>query len=153
MKTDGIKQKMLHRIRATGRSEETFKTYWYWCEKYIAFLRSKADQFRDPEITSRDKAESWLSSLANGKEWCSKNTQNLALQSICYHGRKQAWALPKALHQIANALSLCTSTPPSNTRFRFSPCEPMPIKSAAFSMWLPKRNVWVGIQNRLVITR
>lgn len=84
MKTDEIKKQMLHRIRATGRSEETFKTYWLWCERYITFLKQHAEEFRSLEITSRDKAERWLSSLANGKEWVSKNTQNLALQSICY---------------------------------------------------------------------
>jgi len=79
-----LKEKMLHRIRATGRSEETFKAYWYWCEKYIAFLNSHATEFRNPEITSRDKVERWLSGMANGREWVSKNTQNLALQSVCY---------------------------------------------------------------------
>jgi hypothetical protein len=30
-----LKDQMLHRIRATGRSDETFKSYWYWCEKFI----------------------------------------------------------------------------------------------------------------------
>jgi site-specific recombinase XerD len=35
MNKESIKQKMLHRIRVTGRSESTFSTYWYLCEKYI----------------------------------------------------------------------------------------------------------------------
>jgi integron integrase len=109
MKTDEIKEKMLCRIRATGRSEETFKTYWYWCEKYIEFLRSKADQFRDPEITSRNKAECWLSSLANGKEWVSKNTQNLALQSICYLYRE-------VLKQPLEGVNALRSKRPENVR-------------------------------------
>jgi hypothetical protein len=83
MNKESIKQKMLHRIRATGRSESTFSTYWYWCEKYISFLMLNKTAF-SAETTSREKAERWLSSLANGKEWVSKNTQNLALQSVCY---------------------------------------------------------------------
>lgn len=80
-----LKEQMLHRIRATGRSEETFKTYWYWCEKFIRFLRDESSgEWKHPSKCGRDEVERWLSSLANGSEWVSKNTQNLALQSVCY---------------------------------------------------------------------
>jgi integron integrase len=109
MNTDEIKEKMLHRIRATGRSELTFKTYWGWCEKYIDFLRQHAEEFRNPELTSRSKAERWLSSLANGKEWVSKNTQNLALQSICYLYRE-------VLKQPLEGVSALRSKRPENVR-------------------------------------
>ncbi len=30
-----IKEQMLHRIRATGKSESTFKTYWHWCYQLV----------------------------------------------------------------------------------------------------------------------
>jgi integron integrase len=109
MKPEEIKQQMLHRIRATGRSEETFKTYWLWCERYIAFLRQHAGEFRSPEVTSRDKAERWLSSMANGKEWVSKNTQNLALQSICYLYRE-------VLKQPLEGVNALRSKRPENVR-------------------------------------
>lgn len=79
-----LKEQMLNRIRATGLSDETFKTYWHWCSQYIEFLKQNATEFKHPEITSREKVERWLSSMANGKNWVSKNTQNLALQSVLY---------------------------------------------------------------------
>jgi integron integrase len=79
-----IREQMLNRIRATGRSEETFKTYWYWCEKFIRFVKDKTGEWKHPKDCGRDEVECWLSHLANGKEWVSKNTQNLALQSVCY---------------------------------------------------------------------
>jgi integron integrase len=79
-----IREQMLNRIRATGRSEETFKTYWYWCEKFIRFVKDKTGQWKHPKDCGRYEVECWLSHLANGKEWVSKNTQNLALQSVCY---------------------------------------------------------------------
>lgn len=84
MEKPTLKEQMLHRIRATGLSDETFKTYWYWCEQYIQFLKRNSNDFRSTSITSREKVERWLSQMANGREWVSKNTQNLALQSVCY---------------------------------------------------------------------
>ncbi len=82
MDKDTARERMLHRIRAAGLSESTFKTYWQWCDKYIDYLHANASELKD--LDSRTKAERWLSSLANGKNWVSKNTQNVALQSICY---------------------------------------------------------------------
>lgn len=79
-----IKQQMLHRIRATGRSEATFTTYWHWCEQYLRFVRQTTGSWKHPSECGRAEVEAWLSSLANGQEWVSKNTQNLALQSVCY---------------------------------------------------------------------
>jgi len=108
MNKESIKQKMLHRIRATGRSESTFSTYWYWCEKYISFLMLNKTAF-SAETTSREKAERWLSSLANGKEWVSKNTQNLALQSVCYLYRE-------VLKQPLEGVNALRSSRPDNVR-------------------------------------
>jgi integron integrase len=79
-----LEQQMLNRIRATGRSEATFKTYWYWCEKFLRFVKDSTGQWTHPKDCGRDEVEKWLSHLANGPEWVSKNTQNLALQSVCY---------------------------------------------------------------------
>lgn len=79
-----LKEQMLRRIRATGKSDETFKTYWYWCEKFILFVKAQTGTWKHPRECGRVEVEAWLSSLANGKEWVSKNTQNLALQSVCY---------------------------------------------------------------------
>lgn len=79
-----IKLQMLHRIRATGRSEETFKTYYYWCEKFFRFVAEQSGSWKHPRECGEADVTDWLSSLANGKEWVSKNTQNLALQSVCY---------------------------------------------------------------------
>lgn len=84
MTTIPLKTQMLHRIRATGRSESTFKSYWFWCEKFFRFIKSIKGDWKHPKDCGRDEVEAWLSSLANGKEWVSKNTQNLALQSVCY---------------------------------------------------------------------
>jgi len=79
-----LKEQMLNRIRATGRSEATFSTYWHWCERYMRFVKEKAGAWKHPKDCGRDEVEGWLSHLANGKDWVSKNTQNLALQSVCY---------------------------------------------------------------------
>jgi integron integrase len=79
-----MKKQMLERIRATGRSDETFKTYWYWCEKFFRFVKDRSGGWKHPKECGREEVQDWLSSLANGREWVSKNTQNLALQSVCY---------------------------------------------------------------------
>jgi len=104
-----IKTQMLNRIRATGRSEETFKTYWYWCEKYIGFLKQHSREFQRDSVSSREKVERWLSLLANGKEWVSKNTQNLALQSVCYLYRE-------VLKQPLEGVNALRSKRPDNVR-------------------------------------
>lgn len=104
-----IKTQMLNRIRATGRSEETFKTYWFWCEKFFRFVKDQSGSWKHPRECGRAEVEAWLSSLANGKEWVSKNTQNLALQSVCYLYRE---VIRKPLEDI-NALR---SKRPENVR-------------------------------------
>ncbi len=104
-----IKTQMLNRIRSTGRSEETFKTYWFWCEKFFRFVKDQSGSWKHPRECGRAEVEAWLSSLANGKEWVSKNTQNLALQSVCYLYRE---VIRKPLEDI-NALR---SKRPENVR-------------------------------------
>jgi integron integrase len=104
-----IREQMLNRIRATGRSEETFKTYWYWCEKFIRFVKDKTGQWRHPKDCGRYEVECWLSHLANGKEWVSKNTQNLALQSVCYLYRE-------VIKQPLEGVNALRSKRPGNVR-------------------------------------
>jgi hypothetical protein len=43
-----IKEQMLKRIRATGKSEETFKTYWYWCDKFVQFVKAQTGTWKHP---------------------------------------------------------------------------------------------------------
>lgn len=79
-----LREQMLRRVRAQGRSGNTFRTYWHWCERFIRFARDQYGEWKHPRELGRADVESWLSDLANGREWVSENTQNLALQSVCY---------------------------------------------------------------------
>jgi integron integrase len=79
-----LKERMLHRIRVMGLEDTTHKTYWFWCEKYIRFCRDQAGEWVDPDKCGKAEVERWLSSMVNGREWVSKRTQNLALQSVCF---------------------------------------------------------------------
>jgi len=100
---------MLNRIRATGRSEATFSTYWHWCERYLRFVKEKTGAWKHPKECGRDEVEAWLSHLANSKEWVSKNTQNLALQSVCYLYRE-------VLKQPLEGVNALRSSRPENVR-------------------------------------
>lgn len=104
-----IKDQMLNRIRATGRSDETFKTYWFWCEKFVRFVKDKTGDWKHPKDCGREDVEAWLSHLANGKEWVSKNTQNLALQSVCYLYRE-------VVKQPLEGVNALRSSRPENVR-------------------------------------
>lgn len=104
-----LKEQMLNRIRATGRSEATFSTYWHWCERYLRFVKEKAGAWKHPKECGREEVEAWLSYLANGKEWVSKNTQNLALQSVCYLYRE-------VLKQPLDGVNALRSSRPDNVR-------------------------------------
>jgi integron integrase len=104
-----LKTQMLYRIRATGRSEATFKSYWYWCEKFFRFVREQSGNWKHPRECGRDEVEAWLSTLANGKEWVSKNTQNLALQSVCYLYRE-------VLKQPLEGVNALRAKKPENVR-------------------------------------
>jgi len=74
---DNTRDDMRERIRLQGKSRETFKTYWYWCDRYWDYTKN------NKPIGGWENAEqaatAWLSSLR-----VSSTTQNLALQSICY---------------------------------------------------------------------
>ncbi len=79
-----LKERMLHRIRVMGLEYSTFKTYWYWCERYLRFCRDERGDWIEPDKCGRAEVERWLSSLVNGREWVSKRSQNVALQSVCF---------------------------------------------------------------------
>jgi integron integrase len=76
-KRESAREDMRERIRLQGKSRETFKTYWYWCDKYWNFIEQ-----RKPSAgweSAEQAATAWLSSLR-----VAAKTQDLALQSICY---------------------------------------------------------------------
>lgn len=74
---DKTREDMRERIRLQGKSSETFKTYWYWCDRYWDYAKRNKPPcgWADAE----QAATVWLSSLR-----VSSTTQNLALQSVCY---------------------------------------------------------------------
>lgn len=80
-----LSEQLLRKIRVQGKSDETAKTYWHWCERFMRFVRDQnSGQWKHPKDCGKPEIEAWLSELANGKKWVSKNTQNVALQSLCY---------------------------------------------------------------------
>lgn len=83
-----LREQMLRRIRTQGKSDETFKTYWHWCARYLRWIHGRRGEWVHPKDLTDKDAEAWLSSLANGREWVSANTQNVALQALCYLHRE-----------------------------------------------------------------
>lgn len=79
-----LREQMLRRIRMQGKSDATHRTYWHWCEKFIRWAHGKHGLWVHPKDMDERDVEAWLSWLANGPEWVSANTQNVALQSLCY---------------------------------------------------------------------
>ena len=78
-----LKQQMRERIRMQGKSDQTFKTYWHWCERFLRFVRDKNGKWIHPSDLGVNDVERFLTHLAN-HEYVSANTQNVALQSLCY---------------------------------------------------------------------
>jgi len=68
---------MRERIRMQGKSRSTFDTYSHWCNRYFDFVNMHKPT--NGWQSAEHAATTWLSSLR-----VSANTQNLALQSICY---------------------------------------------------------------------
>lgn len=79
-----LETQMLRTIRRQGKSDETHKTYWHWCDQFMRFVKQRDGRWRHPNECGRPEVEAWLTDLANRKNWVSKNTQNVALQSVCY---------------------------------------------------------------------
>lgn len=80
-----LKEQLRRKIKVQGKSRETFKTYWHWCENFIRFsYRRLGDwELAHPEKLCESDVELWLTDLAVNQH-VAKNSQNLALQSVCY---------------------------------------------------------------------
>jgi integron integrase len=78
-----LKEQMQRHTKLQGKSPKTFETYWHWCSEFFEFCRDKAGTWVHPKECGRKEIESWLTYLANERH-VSKNTQNLALQSVLY---------------------------------------------------------------------
>lgn len=72
------------KIRAQGKSRETFKTYAKWCKDYFLWLKeNNGGAWKHPNEAGKPEVEAWLTSLSNDKRM-SANTQNVAMQSVIY---------------------------------------------------------------------
>ena len=78
-----LRDELVARIRAQGKSEETAKSYWNWIARYLRFVKLRRGEWVHPAELGRGDVEGWLSDLANVWD-CSPNTQNVALQAVCY---------------------------------------------------------------------
>jgi len=78
-----LEQQLRERIRMQGKARSTYETYWHWCERFLRFSRDHYAQWMHPSKLDERDVERWLSYLAN-HEHVSENTQNVALQSVCY---------------------------------------------------------------------
>jgi hypothetical protein len=78
-----LKEQMQRHTKLQGKSPKTFETYWHWCSAYFEYCRQKSGTWVHPKDCGRKEIESWLTYLANDRH-VSKNTQNLALQSVLY---------------------------------------------------------------------
>lgn len=79
-----LREQMLRRIRMQGKSDNTHSTYWHWCERFLRFAKARHGKWIHPNQLGNSDVESWLSELANGREWVSANTQHVAMQAVCY---------------------------------------------------------------------
>lgn len=82
-----LKERIQRKIKLQGKSHETFKTYWDYCEKFLRFCRSHYGDWKHPTQMGRDDIERWLTWMANDRRMA-KNTQNLALQAVLYMYRE-----------------------------------------------------------------
>jgi len=48
---DKTREDMRERIRLQGKSSETFKTYWYWCDRYWDYaIDNRRDDQEPPRL-------------------------------------------------------------------------------------------------------
>lgn len=72
------------KIRAQGKSRETFKTYSKWCKDYFLWLKERnGGAWKHPNEAGKYEIETWLTCLSNDKRM-SANTQNVAMQAVLY---------------------------------------------------------------------
>jgi len=82
-----LRDRMKRKIKLQGKADETFNTYWDYCEKFLRFSRNHYGDWKHPTQMGRDDIERWLTWMANDRRMA-KNTQNLALQAVLYMYRE-----------------------------------------------------------------
>ena len=75
-----LETRMREKIRVQGKSPKTFEVYWSHCSEYFRFCRLNGI---GRETKAEQAVEHWLTELACNRN-AAKNTQNVALQSVCY---------------------------------------------------------------------
>jgi integron integrase len=103
-----LEDQMRSRIRLQGKSKETFTTYWHWCARFVKWLHEDTGKWIHPKDVGKDEVTRWLTFLAT-KLRVAKNTQNLALQSVCYMYRE-------ILHQPLEGVAAIRSKRPEQAR-------------------------------------
>ncbi len=75
-----LEQRLIEKIRLQGKSKNTAETYWTHCKSYLDFCRQNTI---GRETRAEVAVERWLTWLGC-KRNVAKNTQNVALQAVCY---------------------------------------------------------------------
>lgn len=75
-----LQQRLKERLYVQGKERTTFKTYWYWCDKFLQYCKRNGI---GKETRAEEAVERWLTWLAV-KQHLGKNSQNVALQAVCY---------------------------------------------------------------------
>jgi integron integrase len=70
-------------IRTQGKADSTAEAYWFWCQRFILFLRANFGSWVHPKDAGERDVERWLKSLAVVDD-VSANTQNQAFSAVCY---------------------------------------------------------------------
>jgi integron integrase len=78
-----LEEQMRNSIKLQGKSKETFATYWHWCKDFLVWLKNRNGSWVHPSQVGEVEVTQWLTHLAT-KRRVAKNTQNLALNSVCY---------------------------------------------------------------------
>lgn len=77
-----LKQQLQHAIRTNGKSYNTFKTYWGWCERFLRFSKAEG-QWVHPRDMGEAEVETFLTDLAVNQR-VAPSTQNQALAALLY---------------------------------------------------------------------
>lgn len=78
-----LEEQLRRKIQTQGKSPQTAKTYWHYCEGFLRFLRKRNGHWTHPNQAGKEEVEAWLTWMANDRHG-SKNSQNTALQSVAY---------------------------------------------------------------------
>lgn len=79
-----LKEQLRQKIKLQGKSPKTYQTYWKWIESFLRWLHdNNSGQWMHPQEANREHVEQWLTWLVV-KKHIGKNSQNVALQAVCY---------------------------------------------------------------------